>query len=152
MNSPGLEVNFPESYWKDVKWLPVKEFESYSKGDYFPPVQARLTPEFEDHPVYGSQWGLFTTETMSANVLVGEYGCDILMAKDLMLCRKSDSIMEYTGARSIKDAFLGPRDYCGHVLLVNTNEPKRCNCKVWRAVIDGCLRVILLTSRFIPKN
>ena len=102
--------------------------------------------------MFGAQWGLFAVEDIAANVLIGEYACDLLHGFDLLLCRKPDSIMRYSGIGLPTDIFLGPRDYCGHVLLINGGTGKNCNCKVWRVIVEGCLRVILVTSTRVKKG
>ncbi len=40
----------------------------------------------------GHRVGLFATSSIAANVLLGEYACDRLMGKDLVLCKKTDAV------------------------------------------------------------
>ncbi len=85
-----------------------------------PPIEARPTREYLDHPVYGSQWGIYATAPIASNVFIAEYGCDLLQGSDLVLCRKSDSIMRFSEGGSAADVFLAPKDYAGLAILVNS--------------------------------
>ena len=60
--------------------------------------------------------------------------------------------MGYVGSGVHTDIFLAPRDYCGHVALVNGGEGKSSNCNVWKVLLGDCLRVILVTSMKIKKG
>jgi hypothetical protein len=85
-------------------------------------------------------------------VFVGEYSCDIIQGKDLVLCKKSDSIMRYSGGNTPRDTFLAPKDYCGYIPLMNTGKKKECNCSSLKIVLNGKVRVLLLTNRKIHEG
>ena len=70
----------------------------------------------------------------------------------MVLCKKSDSVMRYSGGGSPKDVFLAPKDFAGYVLLVNTGKKEKCNCISLRLIIDGSVRILLLTSKKIKKG
>lgn len=117
--SPGLNLDLSRVAEGGVQWLRDTHFQYYASGEYFPPVMALPVPEFMDSPVYGSQWGIYAAQDIASNVFIGQYACDLLHGYDLILCRKKDSIMRYTNRGDPDDIFLAPRDYCGHIPLVN---------------------------------
>ena len=89
---------------------------------------------------------------MDANVLVGEYGCDLLHGYQLAICKKLDTIMSYTGGTTPSDIFLAPKDCASYVNLINTGDENTNNCKSIRAFVNGIVRIILYTSRKIKKR
>ena len=91
-------------------------------------------------------------DNIPKDVLIGEYACDLLEGRDMVLCKKSDSVMRYSGGGSPKDVFLAPKDFAGYVLLVNTGPKEKCNCISLRLIIDGSVRILLLTSKKIKKG
>ena len=60
--------------------------------------------------------------------------------------------MVYMGSGVPTDLFLAPRDFCGHVALVNGGERQKINCLVWKVILEDCLRIILVTSKKIKKG
>ena len=70
----------------------------------------------------------------------------------MQLCKKMDSIMMHSGRNTPSDSFLAPILYCGYLLLVNGEEEENCNCQVLRVIIDGTLRVVLISTRTIAKG
>jgi len=64
--------------------------------------------------------------------------------RDLILCRKNDSIMTLLGNNnSPDDVYLAPRDFGGYVILINTAfRTQRNNCK-------SHLRIIVFASKAI---
>ena len=85
-------------------------------------------------------------------MLLGEYASDVLNGRQLMLCKKNDSIMLFSHLNGPESLYLAPKDFGGLVILVNTGPPEYINCKCLRTVIDGRMRVILYTSRVIKKG
>lgn len=85
-------------------------------------------------------------------MLIAEYACDILQGHNLILCKKPDSIFRHSGGSSPQDTYLAPKDFSGLATLMNTSSQKNCNCVAVRAIVDGCLRVLLVSSRAIKKE
>ena len=77
---------------------------------------------WDPHFYYGTQWGIFATQDIPERVLIGEYATDILRGTDMILCRKLDSVMEYTGNTLPSDAFLAPKNHAGYITLVNSGS------------------------------
>lgn len=57
--------------------------------------------------------------------------------------------MRYTGGDTPEDIYLAPKDYCGYILLMNTSSKSNCNCRSMKVVLDGALRILILTNRRI---
>lgn len=104
------------------------------------------------NPVFGTQWGIFAREDIEAGVLLGEYACDVVEGRDLLLCQKMDSIMMFGLTNTSTDPFLAPILYCGYLLLVNGESSEKCNCSVIRVILEGSVRVLLESCRPIEKG
>ena len=112
-----------------------------------PPIAVKPLFNFEPDRQYGTHFGIFATEDMAENVLIGEYACDVMQSRDLILCKKMDSVMKYTNT----DHYLAPRDFCGYVLLINSSK-KTNNCNSITAIVNNFLRVLIYTNRKIKKG
>jgi len=110
-----------------------------------PPIEVLPVKGHLLHPVFGTSFGIFATENIAKDLFIGEYACDILNGVDLSICKKPDSIMDLSGNNSSEDVYLGPKDYCGYILLVNSGKAEAINCKIERAIIGGVLRIVLIT-------
>lgn len=108
--------------------------------------------DYAPHPVFGTQWGIFSTDTIPKDCLIGEYACDVLRGKDLILCKKMDTIMVLSNKNTPSDIYLAPKDYGGYVLLVNSGKHDNVNCKVQKIIVLNSLRILLITSRKIKKG
>ena len=60
--------------------------------------------------------------------------------------------MRYGEFGGPEEMVLAPRDYSGYVLLVNTAPANRCNCKVIRLIVEGALRVLLVTKKLVKAG
>lgn len=117
----ALPASFPGVNWSGVEWMKLPEYHHYIKGRYFPPIKVRPLPlpDFDPANVFGTQWGVFASKKIKENVVLGEYGCDVVEGTDLQLCRKMDSIMMYSGWNTAEALFLAPIIYCGYIPLIN---------------------------------
>jgi hypothetical protein len=151
--APGYAVTFPNHYWQRAGCKELPAFKDYIEGKYMPPLKLRHIPHHVLHPVFGDSFGLFATEDIPKDVLMGEYAADLLNAKDLCLCKKQDSVMHYAGSSSPEVVYLAPKDYAGLVTLINTGDKqKQNNCKSRQVVIEGALRITILTQRLVKKG
>jgi hypothetical protein len=57
----------------------------------------QILKDIEDHDVFGVQVGIFATQNIPPYVLIGEYASDLLQGSDLILAKKNDSIMMFSG-------------------------------------------------------
>ena len=73
----------------------------------------------------------------------------MLNGKDLMMSKKSDSLMMYSENNSPEDVYLSPKDYAGYVTLANTSTTNEVNCQTLKIIINGSLRILLLSKRKI---
>lgn len=65
-----------------------------------PPIRVEPILDYVPDAVFGAQWGIFATEVIPKDCLIGEYSCDLLKGSDLVLCKKMDSIMMYSEKNS----------------------------------------------------
>lgn len=147
-----LRTSFlPEGYWSEIAEMTLPLFNHYISGQYFPPIQALpiSDQEYDPHAVFGSQWGIYAVKAIPKLVLIGEYACDVVGGRDMIWCRKPDSVMMYSGHSTPRDVFLAPVDYAGYVLLVNCGTESTNNCRVIKTVVMGAVRILLYTSRDI---
>jgi len=84
-----------------------------------PPIQIKPLLNYKAHERYGTHFGIFATARIDSHVLIGEYACDIMMKNDLILCKKTDSIMKYTPN---SNTYLAPRDFCGFIIFMNSGN------------------------------
>jgi hypothetical protein len=77
--------------------------------------------------MFGEQIGIFAKENIAENVLIGEFAADLPNSAMMSMCRKADSIISYSEGYSPEDVFIGPKDYCGYIPLVNTGTPFTSN-------------------------
>ena len=150
--SPGYTVDFPKKYWGGVDWFDLPQYREYLSGNYWPPIELRKATKIRPHAVFGQQFGIYATEEIPKNTLIGEYGADLLMGKDILLCKKTDSKMEYSGSCSPTEVFLAPKDFAGFVVLINSGGEFESNCCSLRGVILGALRVLIVTKTQIKKG
>lgn len=150
--SPGYEVNFPHNNWDRVDKLNLPLYSHYIEGRYFPSLEIKPDLEIHTHRFWGAEWGVYATENIDAHVFLGEYACDILSGKDLVVCKKSDAIFRHSGGSKMNDSYLAPKDFAGYITLVNTTQKKDCNCVPLRVIVGDCLRVLLVSSRAIRKG
>lgn len=74
------------------------------------------------------------------------------MEEDLVLGKKTDSIMYYIAATETNQAIcLVPKDYCGMIPLINTAryDGEKNNCKSIKLVVDGAVRILIITATTI---
>lgn len=73
--------------------------------------------------------------------------------KDLILCRKNDSIMQFSNDDSPQDVYLAPRDFASYVLLINSARKRQTNnCRSMRSIVHGLPRVIIYSITTINAN
>jgi hypothetical protein len=77
----------------------------------------------------------------------------VLQGKDLLLCKKIDSIMRYSGGSSPFDVLLAPKDYAGFVILINTDKrKKKLNCKPIKVIAQNSIRILIVTTKEIQPD
>jgi hypothetical protein len=75
-----------------------------------------------------------------------------MQGSDLVLCKKKDSIFRYTGGSSPRDVFLAPKDFTGWATLINGTNKRNSNCRSPRAIVDRCLRILIISCREIKEG
>ena len=85
-------------------------------------------------------------------MLIGEYATDLLEGKDIVICKKPDTVMRYLGTGRDTDLYLAPKDFLGMVTLVNSATFSKANCYVTTVFLAGSLRVLLITLTTIRRG
>lgn len=116
-----------------------------------PPIEIRPNRQYSCD-VYGTQFGVFVTSDIAANVLIGQHGCDVLNGRQLSQCRKNDCIRLLSEKNSPYDVYLAPKDFCSYTTLINSGSEETSNCKAFKCVVNGSLRLLVYTSRNISKD
>lgn len=60
--------------------------------------------------------------------------------------------MMYSGKNEPDHVFLAPKDFAGYVILINTGQEDQVNCKAYKVILEGALRIILLSTRTIKAG
>jgi hypothetical protein len=105
----ALPVHLPDNYWSGLEWSGVGEaaiVPALSVREVLSTNPAATSPRLCPSPVFGTQWGVFAREHIDAGVFLGEYACDVVEGKDLILCQKMDSIMMFGPINTPSDPFL----------------------------------------------
>jgi len=71
VKSPGYEeLSYRFEYWKGVPKIEMPNFYKYTQGNYFPPIQAKLTG-YGENSAFGANWGIFATSDIPVHALIG---------------------------------------------------------------------------------
>jgi len=133
-----------------ARGVPLAFFEDYQAGNYFPPL---FVDKSGDRTISGAGFGLFAAEDIPKDCFIGEYAADILNASNSIYIKRYDSVMKLVeGTRPTNTIMIGPYKHCGYVCLINGATEEESNCRGVKVEINGCLRIIVVTTKKIKEG